>query len=46
MLAQKCLGDKHLGLENPRTNLLGLKTHKISIIPFLTAFKEVIVDTG
>jgi hypothetical protein len=40
------MGDKRLGLGNPGTDLAGLETHEIGIIPFLTAFKEVVVDAG
>jgi len=36
------MGDKRLGLGNPGTDLVGLETHKIDIVPFLTAFKEVV----
>src|SRR5215510_6996615 len=40
------MGDKRLDLRHPRTDLVGLETHEISIIPFLTVFKEVVVYTG
>ena len=40
------MGDKRLGLGNPGTDLVGLETHKIDIVPFLTAFKEVVIDAG
>jgi len=38
--------DKRLGLRNPRTDLVGLKTYEIGVIPFLSAFKEVVIYTG
>src|SRR5262245_14916138 len=40
------MGDKRLSLSNPRTDLVSLETHEIGIIPFLTAFKKVVVYTG
>ena len=36
------MGDKRLSLENAGTDLVGLETYEIGVIPFLTAFKEVI----
>src|SRR6266478_4427267 len=40
------MGDKRLSLRNPRADLVGLKTHEVDIIPFLTAVKEVVVYSG
>jgi len=40
------MGDKRLGLGNPGTDLVGLETYEIGIVPFLTAVKEVVVYAG
>jgi hypothetical protein len=40
------MGDKRLGLGNPGTDLVSLETYEISIVPFLAAFKEIIIDAG
>jgi hypothetical protein len=40
------MGDKRLGLGNPGTDLVGLEACEIDIVPFLTAFKEIVLDAG
>jgi hypothetical protein len=40
------MGDERLGLGNPGTDLVGLETYEVSIVPFLAAFKEVVIYAG
>ena len=40
------MGDKRLGLGNPGTDLVSQETYEISIVPFLAAFKEIIIYAG
>jgi hypothetical protein len=40
------MGDKRFSLENPGTDLVSLETYEIGIVPFLAAFKEVVIDAG
>jgi hypothetical protein len=40
------MGYKRLSPGNPGTDLVGPEPYEIDIVPFLTAFKEVVIDAG